>query len=1299
MAVTIKDLRFSIYLNNADAKKAAIETQRLLQAVGDEMKQLAAEGKKDTPAYREKKKAFDAMTASMEKSKLEAGLLGMSMKELRKLAITMKNDMSRMVPDSAEWKKLDADIKVVDNRIDVLRGTVKKTEGSLGKMANGFNKYFTMFTTGIASMTGVVFGAKQIVEGNAELSDSFADVQKTTNLTRQEVEGLYKDFKSLDTRTARKELLQLASDAGKLGISGSKNILDFVDAGNQIKVSLGEDLGEDAIKNIGKMVGVFGNSTKELQKLGLKEQMLAIGSAVNSIGQSSSASEQYLVAFAGRLGGVSKQAGIGIDKILGYASALDQDMQQVEMSATALQQFIMKVMGDPAKFAKLAGVSVKEFTTLLSTDANAAIVKVLKSMNDKGGFQALIPIFQDMGTDGARAVGVLSSLAGSIDKIEKEQALANKSMVEGNSITKEYNIRNNNLAASLAKLNQNMKGWFTNSTLTTWLSDLVSGLEKLTSASASATKQFDEQGAKVFSLETKIEPLLTRYDELKFKTNLSKIEQTELKKIITQIGEIIPGTITQFDNYGNAIAISSEKARKFVDDQILLMKYLKKDAIIEEEKKIKSLKADSEAARTKYENAIKYDDALLKGQSKTLTKRLIQENMFRAAEIARLKQDAEQKENLLKGANANLENLNGTSLEKQIADDEKAKKLLAEKAAKEKAYYMMSKSELKKLMDAKDELAKRIYNEKFPEPTPLGGEDKLAIQRKKMNDAMQLLENDNLKKLKTIKDSYLKGNIKTEYDYNQQLLDQQDIYDSNRKKKLNELLKSITDPGLKLELSKQIAEIDKKSLDRQIDQTNKIKQMLLDADPIKQENESYDNRLRELGLFGKKKEDLTVDQLEALRLLEDQHNENLRKLSTKEAVKALKQLEVDQRDAEKLLSERRIVEKMDEKKYKDELLKIELDFLRKKLAIQGLSADDIERITKQLNDKLIDTSNNSYKNIVDFRQKYGLDELSQFKARKELELKLLQEYLDKGLLSEKDAVKVRAILAKEEFDNKTKGFKDIAGGIADVSGNFSNALQGFQDAEARSIETKYQKQIDAARRAGKDTTKIEEQKNKELAAIRAKNADALFALQVAQIIASTAVSAINAYSSALLVPGIGLVLAPIAAGAAVVYGASQIAQANAAREDAKAGYFSGGFTNPDGNDNKPVGVVHANEFVANAKAVRNPRVKKFLDVFDMAQKNGTIHMLNTTQILEQVRTQPQTGYQGGGYAQTPGGAAGTMPNDVAMAIIAENTRAMNRLNGQLDKGIRSINIISGDGGIAKQTELYEKLKSNATRGA
>lgn len=114
-------------------------------------------------------------------------------------------------------------------------------------------------------------------------------------------------------------------------------------------------------------------------------------------------------------------------------------------------------MADPAKFAQLAGQNVKEFTRLLQTDTNAAILTVLDALNNKGGFQALIPIFDEMGLDGARAVSVLSALATNINTVKEAQEVSNRGFSEATSITNEYSKKNNNLQAQLEKARKEFK--------------------------------------------------------------------------------------------------------------------------------------------------------------------------------------------------------------------------------------------------------------------------------------------------------------------------------------------------------------------------------------------------------------------------------------------------------------------------------------------------------------------------------------------------------------------------------------------------------------------------------------------------------------------------------------------------------------------------------------------------------------------------------------------------------------------------------------------------------------------------
>lgn len=100
---------------------------------------------------------------------------------------------------------------------------------------------------------------------------------------------------------------------------------------------------------------------------------------------------------------------------------------------------------------------------------------------------------------------------------------------------------------------------------------------------------------------------------------------------------------------------------------------------------------------------------------------------------------------------------------------------------------------------------------------------------------------------------------------------------------------------------------------------------------------------------------------------------------------------------------------------------------------------------------------------------------------------------------------------------------------------------------------------------------------------------------------------------------------------------AQIAVAKQQADEAK-GLYTGGYSDDyvqgytakgDSYDVAGVIPVHKNEFVTNHEGVANPHVKQFLDVFDIAQKNGTIGMLNTTQILQQVRI--RSGRYSGGY--------------------------------------------------------------------
>lgn len=287
---------------------------------------------------------------------------------------------------SKEWNTLTAAMaqaktelqKIKEEQKAITKGDEKSWVQKFGEKWSGFVVTLSGVKDTITALTDKVMG---FYTQYAQMAEHMANVKKYTGLADEAVRQLNEDFKRMDTRTSREQLNDLAADAGRLGIQSRQQILDFVQAADQLNVALGEDLGEDGVKNIGKLAQLFGDA----DRMGLKQAMLATGSVINELAQSSSASEPYLMDFTARLAGVSKQAGLTQAQVLAFGSILDQSMVNVERGATALQNVIVALYANPAKMAKVAGLEVKQFTQLLKTDGNAALLKFVEGLKSTGG--------------------------------------------------------------------------------------------------------------------------------------------------------------------------------------------------------------------------------------------------------------------------------------------------------------------------------------------------------------------------------------------------------------------------------------------------------------------------------------------------------------------------------------------------------------------------------------------------------------------------------------------------------------------------------------------------------------------------------------------------------------------------------------------------------------------------------------------------------------------------------------------------------------------------------------------------
>lgn len=418
-------------------------------------------------------------------SKVLNNLSSAPVKAIRDAIKTTTAQMERLDRSTEQYAKKQKELAVLRAELDKINSSANKASSGLSQIGQTM-KRLASYVLVYAGFNELVNGIQRLISVNAELSDQYADISKTTGLEGNALRGLAEDIRNIDTRTSVEQLNNLAYTAGKLGIQGRENILEFVKAGNQINVALGEELGEDAIKNIAKLNDVLGIT----KQLGVERSLLATGSAINELGQTSTANEGYLVDFAQRMGGIAKQAGLTIQQILALGSAADQMGQNVEVSATALNKVVTTLVSQTDQVAKAIGVTYEELSAALNESTWNGLMLVFEKLAGKGGLAAIAPLMGELGSDGARLNAVVSSLTSNLDVMNTALATSNKAFAEATSLTAETMKREESLMGIWQRAMKNVTKIFQDSKINDQLKDIAVYIYQVTG-------EFDEFGNRI----------------------------------------------------------------------------------------------------------------------------------------------------------------------------------------------------------------------------------------------------------------------------------------------------------------------------------------------------------------------------------------------------------------------------------------------------------------------------------------------------------------------------------------------------------------------------------------------------------------------------------------------------------------------------------------------------------------------------------------------------------------------------------------------------------------------------------
>lgn len=467
-----------------DLKEADQEIRKLSR----ELEALAKANKQDTQEYKDKNARLQQLTGNLKELIRAEGeyLQGLkleqySLKQLKVLRKQLLDQVSSFQADTDHFRKAAEQLNAVNARmreLKTLAGEAGNSFMGMGKFTSGITKLFGAFGIGVGVLSAVGNKAREVWQTIKDVSESFSDIRKVTNLSTSDTYRLTSRLARMDTRTSISDRMQLAVVGGRMGIDGVSQLAEFARVADKIVVSLGDSLKGDAdeiISKLAKIVNSFG--TAEREDVTFSEAMERIGSALNQVAAEGVASEEWQVDFLFRTGAIGRSLNITAQEMLGFGTVLEEAGNTQEVAGTAISQFFGEVAKNVELYAQRAQMPVEKFVHLLETDANSAIIAVLESIKEGAVSNTeLVRTFSDLGIDGERATKVILSLANNTDKLREKQALANEEFDKNVSLTREYEKRQVSILGAIQRIGNSIQQWFVNSGLERWLKGILNGI-------------------------------------------------------------------------------------------------------------------------------------------------------------------------------------------------------------------------------------------------------------------------------------------------------------------------------------------------------------------------------------------------------------------------------------------------------------------------------------------------------------------------------------------------------------------------------------------------------------------------------------------------------------------------------------------------------------------------------------------------------------------------------------------------------------------------------------------------------
>lgn len=1138
--------------------------------------QNAGDTKKVKQLQKELKETNTALRAMRDNARnIDAAMNNIGLttpKELRRLLkdINAKLNSGHIARGSEEWKKYQAQLKLVNAEIRKVNDEIKESEGWLTRFNNGFAKWGALAASGIAAITGISMTLNKMRKDRDDKEASAANLKALTGLDDASIQWLARQAEILSTSMHKSGLRVTQS---------SKEILEAYMLVGSAKPDL---LGNKEALNA---VTIEAMRLSKAAKMDLKEAVDAVTLSMNQYGASSEKAADY----ANVMAAGSKYGSAAVQSI---TAAVTKAGVSASTANVPIEQLVgsIETLAEKGIVNEVAGTGLKMFFLRLQTGADETNPKIV-------GLQTALKNLQKLSTEeivkrfGAETYTVAQTLIDGADKVEyytkavtgtnvaMEQAAINSETNEARLAQLKNKIRETGIEL-MEKLNPSLN------MLTEWTTKLLS------MAPALIDWLVKYKGALASTCVTLFALIAYKKADVAW----SKLQVVWNEKIVASLlslGKFVKANPYAFLAVGVAALIG-----RLID--------LKREQnrVTESQKSMLRISNDLNDKYGEQESKIR------------LLTNVIHNQNFSYNERRRCIDELKQ---IVPGYNGML-NEEG--------------KLMNDNTGAIKDYLVQLEKQIK-LEAAREELA-GLYREQR-KTEKLERKQQEEVKRANANfNAAQFMASARATSLGTQGTRALAKatDASTQQARSQLTIANQEL--NKTQARLDQLNQAIKD------VNAEIAASD------------------IQPDVVKNDGKNNGGGTLTEGERSKAKKDALVKE----------EKEYLSELTH------LKQLYIDS-------------DLMTQEEYARLVEDLEMQHLNRQLDIAGMEPDEIEKI----NQKILDAQ-------IKFKERCRQEDDKEYKEaqqraltarekRYQLDVEAAARYHYQNLTSEEDYLQV---LSDLEY------------------GYYSDMLANYQLTEQQKAD--FQKQINANRlkEDEREYQKRKEAQDKERALAQkytdmAKGIAEDYGQTLGEMIANgeltmksflreTLLMAVDALEKVIEIAAVEITAKNAAATAPLSFigiakAAAQIAAIKVAFAAVKGmigNFYTGGFTGP-GEWDRPQGIVHSNEFVANRFAVANPAIRPVLNLIDHAQRTNTVGSLTASDVSAVVAPS----------AVVPVSEGGTGVDLELHRLVVECAETMKKVKSRLQEPLVAETYVTGKHGINQAQKEYNRLNNNKSR--